>query len=101
MVTLRLDSRLPSYEKIGNVNVYRIGWSAKQKTSSDSLPWYLHLNKYFFLILGPLKALSLHRKRPYDAIWSLMATYNSFGALFFKLLKPKVKFILHCKTETP
>lgn len=101
MITLRLDSRLPRYEKIGNVNVYRIGWSARQKTSSDSLPWYLHLNKYFFLIFGPLKALSLHRKRSYDAIWSLMATYNSFAAVFFKLLKPKVKFVFTLQDGDP
>lgn len=101
MITLRLDGRLPRHEKIGNVNIYRIGWSARQKTSSDSLPWYLHLNKYFFLIFGPLKALSLHRRRPYDAIWSLMATYNSFAAVFFKLLKPKVKFIFTLQDGDP
>lgn len=101
MITLRLDGRLPRHEKIGNVNIYRIGWSARQKTSSDSLPWYLHLNKYFFLIFGPLKALSLHRRRPYDAIWSLMATYNSFAAVFFKLLKPKVKFVFTLQDGDP
>ena len=101
MITLRLDKNLPRYEKIGNVNVYRIGWSAKQKVSSDSLPWYLHLNKYFFLILGPIKALTLNRSRKYDAIWSLMATYNSFAAVFFKLLKPKIKFIFTLQDGDP
>lgn len=101
MITLRLDKNLPRYEKIGNVNIYRIGWSAKQKVSSDSLPWYLHLNKYFFLILGPIKALILNRSRKYDVIWSLMATYNSFSALFFKLLKPKIKFIFTLQDGDP
>ena len=101
MITLRLDKNLPKYEKIGNVNVYRIGWSAKQKVSSDSLPWYLHLNKYFFLISGPIKALTLNRSRKYDAIWSLMATYNSFAAVFFKLLKPKIKFIFTLQDGDP
>ena len=101
MVTLRLDSRLSRFEKIGNINVHRIGWSTNQKTSSDSLPWYLHLNKYFFLILGPFKALALNRKHPYDAIWSLMATYNSFAAVFFKLLKPKIKFIFTLQDGDP
>lgn len=101
MITLRLDGRLPRHEKIGNVNIYRIGWSTKRKVSPDSLPWYLHLNKYFFLIFGLLKALSLHRRRPYDAIWSLMATYNSFAAVFFKLLKPKVKFVFTLQDGDP
>jgi glycosyltransferase involved in cell wall biosynthesis len=101
MITLRLDRNLPRYEKIGNINIHRIGWSAKQKVSSDSLPWYLHLNKYFFLILGPIKALKLNRTRKYDAIWSLMATYNSFAAVFFKLLKPKIKFIFTLQDGDP
>ena len=47
MVTLRLDKKLPKFERIGNINVYRVGWASNQKQSSDSLPWYLHLNKYF------------------------------------------------------
>ncbi len=101
MITLRLDKTLPKYEKFGNVNVYRIGWTGKQNTSSDSLPWYLHFNKYFFLILGPIKALILHRTRKYDTIWSLMATYNTFAALFFKLIKPKIKFVFTLQDGDP
>ncbi len=101
MITLRLDKNLPKFEKIGNINVYRIGWAGKQKTSSDSLPWYLHLNKYFLLILGPIKALSLNKKRHYDTVWSLMATYNTFAALFFKILKPKIKFVFTLQDGDP
>ncbi len=101
MVTLRLDSRLPRFERVGNVNVHRIGWSAKQKVSSDSLPWYLHLNKYAFLLLGLLKAISLNRTRKYSATWSLMATYNSFAALFFKLLNPRTPFIFTLQDGDP
>ncbi len=101
MITLRFDRNLPKYEKIGNVNVYRIGWSTKRKVSPDSLPWYLHLNKYFFLVFGTIKALSLNRKRHYDATWSLMATYNSFAAVFFKILKPKIKFLFTLQDGDP
>lgn len=101
LVTLRLDSRLPKIEKIGNVTVYRVGWTTKHQFSTDSLPWYLHLNKYFFLITGLLKALSLHRKRKYDAIWSLMVTYSSFTAVLFKLIKPKVRFVFTLQDGDP
>ena len=101
MVTLRLDSRLPRFEKIGNVNIYRVGFATKQETSSDSLPWYLHINKYFFLLTGYLKAASLHRRRHYDAIWSLMATYGSFAAVFFKICYPRVKFIFTLQDGDP
>lgn len=101
MITLRLDKNLPKFERVGNVNVHRVGWASNQKNSSDSLPWYLHLNKYFLLFFGPLKALSLHKTRQYDTVWSLMATYNTFAALFFKLLKPKVKFVFTLQDGDP
>lgn len=101
MVTLRLDSKLPLYEKIGNIHVYRVGWSMQQKNSSDSLPWYLHLNKYALIFTGLKKALFLHKKNKYDAIWSMMATYNSFAAVLLKLLKPKIPFILTLQEGDP
>lgn len=101
MVTLRLDSKLPKYEKIGNVHIYRVGWAAKQKDSSDSVPFYLHLNKYALMFTGLLKALSLHKKNKYDATWSMMATYNSFAAVLFKLFDPKVPFLLTLQEGDP
>jgi len=102
MVTLRLDSRLPRFEKIGNVNIYRVGWSGTlSKTNNPRLPWYISLNKYAYLFTGFLKALSLHKKYKYSAIWSLMATYNTFAALFFKLLNPKVPFIFTLQDGDP
>lgn len=101
MVTLRLDSKLPKYEKIGNVHIYRVGWTAKQKVSSDSVPFYLHLNKYVLIFTGFFKALSLHKKNKYDATWSMMATYNSFAAVLFKLFNPKVPFLLTLQEGDP
>lgn len=101
MVTLRLDSRLPKTEKVGNVTVHRVGWSLARSVSPDSLPWYLHLNKYAFLLTGLLKALSLHREKKYDAIWSLMATYSSFTAVLFKILRPKVPYIFTLQDGDP
>lgn len=78
MVTKRFDSGHPAEEKIGNVNVHRI------KSS-----------KAFFPINAYLVARSLHRENHYDAIWSIMAAYAGFGALFFKMSYPKVPFILN------
>jgi glycosyltransferase involved in cell wall biosynthesis len=102
MVTLRMDPSLPKYEKIGNINVHRVGWTAKKGfSSSDPLPWYLHLNKYAFLLTGFLKAARLDRIRHYEAIWSLMATYNSFAALFFKLVHPRTRFIFTLQDGDP
>ncbi|MEA2715323.1 MAG: hypothetical protein QOG91_351, partial [Candidatus Parcubacteria bacterium] len=101
MITLRLDRSLPKHEKIGNVSVYRVGWAFQQRTSSDSLPWYLHINKYAYLLTGFFRALGLDRLEPYDAVWSMMATYNSFAALFFKLIHPRTPFLLTLQEGDP
>ena len=101
MVTLRLDKRLPKTEKIGNITVHRVGFAVKHDFSTDSLPWYLHINKYLFVWVGARKALALHRAKPYDAIWSLMATYSSFAAVIFKLFRPKVPFIFTLQDGDP
>lgn len=101
MVTLRLDSTLPKFERVGNVNVHRVGWAMNHKASPDSLPWYLGLNKYAFLVTGLVKALMLHKKNKYHATWSLMVTYNSFAAVFFKLIHKKVPFILTLQDGDP
>jgi len=39
--------------------------------------------------------------QPYDAVWSMMATYNSFAALFFKMLHPKIPFLLTLQEGDP
>lgn len=101
MITLRLDANLPKIEKIGNVTVYRVGWASNEKVSPDSLPKSLHLNKYAMLWTGFWQALKLQKKHEYDVVWSMMATYNSFAALFFKLCFPKVKFLLTLQEGDP
>ena len=45
MVTLRLEPNLPKFETIGNVNVYRVGWTSSKNNSPESLSWHLGLNK--------------------------------------------------------
>ena len=82
MVTLSMGD--PSFEKIGNVNVHRVG-----------------SNKYFFTLHAAWKARWLHRKNKYDATWSMMANYAGFAALFFKLKHPKVPFILSLQEGDP
>lgn len=77
MVTMKFDKTLPKFEKIGNINVHRIASA-----------------KLLFPFSAYFKALSLHRKNKYDIIWSIMAGRNAFAALFFKLTKKEVKFLL-------
>ena len=101
LITLRFDKNLPREEKIGNVNVYRLGFVGDMKESADSLKFPLHYNKYLFTILGAWKAFRLSRKIKFDLSWSVMANYAGFAALFFKFLKPKIPFLLTLQEGDP
>lgn len=95
MITLRFDSSLPRVERIGNVTVHRIGFTAHSpKVSDRALPLALKLAKILFPVTSFFKALSLHSKNRYDMIWTLMANHAGFGALFFKLTHPSVPYFL-------
>jgi len=101
MVTLRLDRALPKYEKIGNVHVHRVGFTSRTAETADSLRFPLYLNKYLLMFTGLYEASLLHSKYKFDAIWSMMATYNSFAALLFKYTHPNVPFILTLQEGDP
>ena len=82
MVTARLNRKLPKFEKINNINIYRIGFGCKT------------LDKYIFTFFGFLKALNLYRKNKYKIIWSIMAAYSSFAVLFKIFTRAKVVLTL-------
>jgi len=90
MITLRKQAS--AYERIGNVNIYRVGfsWFGKNTKSSKIFP----LSKIFYIPLAFLKAVSLHRKNKYDLIWSMMASYAGFAGFLFKKKYKQVPFVL-------
>jgi len=84
LITLRFDRKWPRKERLGNVNVYRIGGG-----------------KLFFPIFAFCKANRLHKKNPFDLVWSIMANRAGFAALFFKLRHPEVKYLLTLQEGDP
>lgn len=78
MVTARLDPQLPVVEKVGNIEVHRMGKGN-------------HWDKYRLAILGPKFALNLGH---FDAIWGIMASYAGFAALGLKKRLMKTPFLL-------
>ncbi len=103
MVTLRLDAALPRFERIGKVNVYRVGFTLPwfQNISAENIPPVINLNKYLMPITASIKALLLMRKKRYDIFWSLLASYQAFAALFLKMLLPRKKFLLTLQEGDP
>lgn len=82
LITAKLKRGLPDFEKIGNVNVYRIGAGNK------------FLDKPLLPNLGFLKAINLHKQKNYDLIHGIMASQGSAAAYLFKFFYPKVPFVL-------
>jgi len=101
MVTLRFDKNSPRFEKIDNVNIHRIGFVKENSNMSDWVKFPLKLNKIFFPIMAFWKASCLHCKNNYDAIWAIIAGYAGFSALFFKLIHPKIPYLLTLQEGLP
>jgi UDP-glucuronate decarboxylase len=80
LITCKFKAGLPSQEKIGRVNIYRVGWGNK-------------FDKYFLPIAATIKAVKLHRQNNYAVAWGIMASYGSLAALFFSLFS-KVAMIV-------
>src|SRR3989344_5242427 len=78
MITAKLKSNLPNYEKIGNVEVYRIGTGSR---------W----DKFRLIWEGHKKAKELGK---FDRVWSIMASYAGFAALRYKKRNKQVPFLL-------
>ena len=90
MITLRKQA--PKFERIGNVNVYRVGlpWFGKSTQSFKIFP----LSKILYPFLAFIKAISLHRKNKYDLVWSMMASYAGFSGYLFKKFHKEIPFVL-------
>jgi glycosyltransferase involved in cell wall biosynthesis len=90
MVTLYAGTS--RFERIGNVNVYRVG--PKIRISGIAVPHISYLIKFCYVAAAFCKSLALHHRRDYDFTWSMMASFNAFSNLFFKWLHPGVPFFL-------
>lgn len=81
LITARIDPSLVSVERVGRVNVYRVGYGNK-------------LDKFLLPILGTLKARELIQKGTYDRLWSVMAGQASVACAFTKKLFPQIPLVL-------
>lgn len=78
MITARLKKNLLEQEKIGNIEVHRIGRGN-------------HWDKYRLIWQGVRYASKLGH---FDAVWAIMASYAGFAAMRFKKRNQSVPFLL-------
>jgi len=81
MVVAKIKPGLAKFEKIGNINVYRVGWG-------------INWDKYLLPFWGLWQAGRLERKNHYQIAWSIMASFGGFLGLFFKYLHPAKPWLL-------
>lgn len=101
MITLRFDSALPKFERVGNIDIFRIGFARKGAKIQDFKKFPLVLNKYLYPFLALAAAVVLHRRKRYDAVGSVMTSYASFAPLFFKYLFPSVPYFVRADDGDP
>jgi glycosyltransferase involved in cell wall biosynthesis len=83
LITARFDSKLPKFEKIGNVNFYRVGFGFKT------------LDKILLPFFGAIQTIKLNKLNRYDFYWCMMVTFASGGAYIANIFsKNKVPIIL-------
>jgi len=87
MVTLRFDSVDPVHERIGNVEVYRIGSSS-------------YLSKMLFPFRAAFFARRLHQKIQFDSMWAMM-TYMVMPAALSRFLGVRVPYVLTLQDGDP
>lgn len=88
LITLFFDRTAARLERIGNVEVHRVGFGGA------------YLSKILFIPLAALKARSLDRTHHFDGVWSMM-TYMLFPAVLARLLGVRAPRLLTLQDGDP
>ncbi|MBU4511567.1 glycosyltransferase family 4 protein [bacterium] len=81
MVAAKIKRGLADFERVGNVNIYRVGFG-------------FGFDKYLLPFLGLLKAKRLEKENHYNLTWSIMASFGGFLGLRFKKCYPNKPWLL-------
>ncbi|PJE51074.1 MAG: hypothetical protein COV29_02255 [Candidatus Yanofskybacteria bacterium CG10_big_fil_rev_8_21_14_0_10_36_16] len=82
LITAKMDKKLLDFEKVGNINVYRIGNGGC-------------LDKIRLVLSGYSLAKKLHEEHEYGLVFSLLASYGGMLALRFKKKYSYVPFVVN------
>ncbi|MDQ5883231.1 MAG: hypothetical protein QG654_143 [Patescibacteria group bacterium] len=98
MITL-IGSAKERVTTLGAVRVFRVGFRVNHQKFLGKV--LFNFQKYLFPFLVFIKGISLMKENKYDIVWSIMANYAGFGALFLKLRFPSVKLLLTLQEGDP
>jgi len=94
MITCRFDSTLPAFEKIGNINIYRIGPAKRNPRMEELQRFPMYLVKVIYPVLAAWKAASLDKKFHYDAAWAMMSYMGFPIAIWRKVSGRSMPYVL-------
>ncbi|PIR69921.1 MAG: hypothetical protein COU47_00620 [Candidatus Niyogibacteria bacterium CG10_big_fil_rev_8_21_14_0_10_46_36] len=75
MITTRFSRAHKKHERVGSIEVYRVGWGV--------LPFF---DKLCSPVLGALRARSLVKEQPFSLFWSMMVSFTSMSPFLLKVL---------------
>ena len=75
LITARFNKKLPSYEKIGEVSVYRVGYGRS------------FLDKLLLPFLGFIQSWKLCNRNNYDSIWIMMVTFSGLAGYILNFIR--------------
>ena len=82
LITLRYDKSLPRYERMNSVYVHRIGWGMKNPKVSESLNFWLALQKFFFPFLAIGMSLRVIKKYNISTYWFMLLNQSTLTKYF-------------------
>jgi len=75
VITAKMDKSLKDFERIGNTNIYRVGFGKKT------------LDKILLPFLGAILIGKLNKDKKYFCIWAIMVTFGSGAGYIFNLFR--------------
>lgn len=72
LICAKLRKGVKAEEQVGNIHIYRMGFGIPR------------IDGYILALFGHVCALKLHKKKPYDLMWCMMASYGAFSAVRVK-----------------
>jgi glycosyltransferase involved in cell wall biosynthesis len=92
--TYRFNKDWSALEGGENFNIVRVGHGSKSNKYYGRI-W----NKIYYVYAAWQEAERAHRKKRFDAVWAITASYAGLAALLFKMNHPKVPLFLTLKEK--
>ncbi|MDO8443248.1 MAG: glycosyltransferase family 4 protein [bacterium] len=85
-----------SFEKNNNHDIVRVGLGKSVKTNKGGTKKYYGRiwDKIYFVYRAWQEAEKVHKRKRFEVIWALMASYGGVAALLFKMNHPGVPLLL-------